>query len=81
VDELPAQALAGAAPVTPAGAIAGDAMADALDAAQLLDVDVDQLAGMLVLVADDGWPGVQCGEARQAEPARGSGVCRLAASW
>ena len=34
-----------------AGAIAGDAVADALEAAELLDVDVDQLAGMLALVA------------------------------
>ena len=33
--------------------VAGDAMADALEAAELLDVDVDQLAGMLPLVAAD----------------------------
>ena len=32
-------------------AVAGDAVADALEAAELLDVDVDQLAGMLALVA------------------------------
>ena len=31
----------------------GDAMADALEAAELLDVDVDQLAGLLPLVAPD----------------------------
>ena len=47
VDELPADAAA----LALAGAIAGDAMADALEAAELLDVDVDQLAGMLALVA------------------------------
>ena len=48
VDELPADAAASCAL---AGAIAGDAMADALEAAELLDVDVDHLAGMLALVA------------------------------
>ena len=32
-------------------AIAGDAVADALESAELLDVDVDHLAGMLALVA------------------------------
>ena len=36
-----------------AGAVAGDAMADAVEAAELLDVDVDQLAGVLALVAAD----------------------------
>ena len=35
-----------------ASAIAGDAVADAVDAAELLGVDVDQLAGLLALVAD-----------------------------
>ena len=40
VDELPAGAAA------PAGALAGDAVADPLEAAELLDVDVDQLAGL-----------------------------------
>ena len=39
VDELPA----GAAAL--AGALAGDAVADLLEAAELLDVEVDQLAG------------------------------------
>ena len=47
VDELPADA----ADAGLAGAVAGDAVADALEAAELLDVDVDQLAGMLALVA------------------------------
>ena len=36
-----------------AGAIAGDAMADAVELAELFDVDVDQLAGLLALVAAD----------------------------
>src|SRR5258706_14248331 len=34
-----------------AGAPAGDAMADAIEAAELLDVDVDDLARLLALVA------------------------------
>jgi hypothetical protein len=38
MDELPAQPLAAAAPVALAAAIAGDAMADAVDPAELLDV-------------------------------------------
>ena len=55
MNELPAGD-AGAAPVDPRlclrGAAAADAVADAADAAELLDVDVDQLAGPLALVAD-----------------------------
>ncbi len=39
--ELPADA----ASVAVAGAVAGDAMARAVEAAELLDVDVDELAG------------------------------------
>src|ERR1019366_538053 len=55
VDELPSGApapLAGRAPL--AGPIAGDAVADLLEAAELLDVDVDQLAGGLALIAHHG---------------------------
>jgi hypothetical protein len=37
----------------PAGARAGDAMADLLEAAELLDVEVEQLAGVVALVASD----------------------------
>jgi hypothetical protein len=37
-----------------AAAVAGDAMADAVDPAQFLDVEVDELAGSLPLVAV-GW--------------------------
>ena len=48
VDELPAGAARLA--LLP---VAGDAMADALEAAELLDVDVDQLARLLPLVAAD----------------------------
>ena len=47
VDELPADAAA----VGLAGAIAGDAMADAFEAAEFLDVDVDHVARLVALVA------------------------------
>ena len=47
VSILPAGALTAAM----AGAPAGDAMADAIEAAELLDVDVDDLARLLALVA------------------------------
>jgi hypothetical protein len=47
--ELPADTT----PIAPAGAIAGDAMADAVDAAELLDVNMDEFAGTVALIADD----------------------------
>lgn len=46
VDELPADAPV----VALSGSIAGDAMADLVEAAQLLDVDVDHLAGAIAFV-------------------------------
>lgn len=49
--ELPAETFAPSAPAALAGAVAGDAMPNAIDAAELLDVDVDQFAGMGALVA------------------------------
>ena len=49
MDELPAAA----ARAGIAGTFAGNAMTDALETAELLDVDVDHLAGMLALVAPD----------------------------
>lgn len=53
MDELPADAAA----LALAGAIAGDPVADPLEAPEFLDVDVDNLAGVLALVAFDrlGW--------------------------
>ena len=63
VDELPADA----AGLALACAVAGDAMADALEAAELLDVDVDQLAGMLALVAADRLGRLQRRDAVEAE--------------
>ena len=53
-----------------AGAIAGDAMADAVDAAKLLDVDMDELAGLFPLVADDGGLGVERLEAAKPKTAQ-----------
>ena len=47
VDELPADAAA----VALAGAVAGDAVADLIELAELFDVDVDQLARPLALVS------------------------------
>src|SRR3982750_3835748 len=47
VDELPSDAPA----LAMTGSIAGDAMADAVEAAELFGIDVDQFAGMLTLVA------------------------------
>jgi hypothetical protein len=53
VDEFPAGALAAAM----TGAASGDPVADAVEAAKLLDVEMDDLAGLLALVA---WSG-SCG--------------------
>lgn len=52
MDELPARPAAlGTAPGALACAIAGDVMTNPLEAAEVLDVDVDQLAGMGTLTA------------------------------
>lgn len=48
VDKFPADA----ASVALAGTVAGDAMADPGEAAELFDVEMDHLAGCFVLVAD-----------------------------
>src|ERR1700692_3757440 len=47
MNELPADATA----VALTGAIAGDAVTDLVKTTELLDVDVDQLAGMFALIA------------------------------
>jgi hypothetical protein len=52
--EHPAEPFAASAAVALAGPVAGDAVADAIDAAELLDVDMDELAGLLPLIAGDG---------------------------
>jgi hypothetical protein len=66
VDELPADA---AGPALP-GSLAGDAVADALETAELLDVDVDQLAGVLALVAPDRLGRLEGLELVEREPAQ-----------
>jgi hypothetical protein len=60
MDELPADAS------DSCGAVSVDTMADAADTAQLLDVDVDQLPGMLSLVSDDRFFGFEAAEPREA---------------
>ena len=52
-----------------AAAVAGDAVADPVEAAELLDVDVDQLAGVLALVAADRLGRLEVLEPAQAERA------------
>src|ERR1019366_3631122 len=49
-------------------AIAGDAMADLLETTELFDVDVDDLAGMLALVAAHRLGRFQCREPVEAAP-------------
>jgi hypothetical protein len=61
MQDLPAGTASGVAPV------AGDAVADAFDPAELLGVDVEQLAGTGALLADHGRPGLEGGEAAEAE--------------
>ena len=51
MDELPTASRARTTWVVLAGPITGDAMADALEAAELLDVEMDHAAWMLMLVA------------------------------
>ena len=50
--------------------VAGDAVADAIDAAELLDVEMDQLDGSVALVSDDVGPGLEGAELAEAEAAR-----------
>src|SRR5215212_2240740 len=62
MDILPSQPLATPPRVALAAAIAGDAVADAVDPAELLDVDVDHLAGMGTLIAPDRLGRFECAE-------------------
>lgn len=64
MDELPADATGPAL----AGALAGDAVACAIEPAQLLDVDVDQFAGMFALIAAHRLGRFQGLEPVQAQP-------------
>jgi hypothetical protein len=63
MDIFPAKPFAAVAPVALAVAVAGDAVADAVDPAEFLDVDVDQFAGMRAFVAPD-----RFGRFERAEP-------------
>src|SRR3954453_2683147 len=63
VDELPSDAPA----LALTGSIAGDAMANAVEAAELFDIDVDQFAGMLTLVAANRHGGFKRLDAVEAE--------------
>jgi len=70
VDELPARApcrsIAGAASVALFGAVAGDAVTNAVAAPELLDVDMDPFAGVLTLVAAHGLGRIEIALPRQA---------------
>jgi hypothetical protein len=86
MDILPAEASSGGASIALAGAIAGDAVAGPLDATELLDVDVQQLARALALVADDGRRGSRAvsrprPRRRSTTPTVETGRPRGAARW
>jgi hypothetical protein len=62
-------------PADPAGvalaaSVAGDPVADAIELAQLFNVDVDDLAWMLAFIAANGLGRLKRGETVQAEPAQ-----------
>jgi hypothetical protein len=71
MQELPPQTPPAAASIALSGAIAGDTMADAVDAAELLDVDVDQFARFVALVTDNRRPGIKSRKTPQAAAAQG----------
>jgi hypothetical protein len=64
VDILPTDPAA----VALAGPVAGDAVADALETSELLDIDVDQLSGALSFVATHGLGGLQVAQPAQSQP-------------
>src|SRR3954466_2001820 len=68
VDELPSDAPA----LALTGSITGDAMADPVEAAELFDIDVDQFAGMLTLVAANRRGGFKRLDAVEAEAPEGA---------
>ena len=57
-----------AAAVALASAIAGDAVADLVELAELFDVDVDQLAGMLAFITTNRRGRLQCAELVEPTP-------------
>src|SRR5258705_11220525 len=64
MDKLPADA----AGIALTGPIAGDAMADTIELTELFDVDVDQLAGPLTLIAAHRFGGLQGAQSIEAQP-------------
>src|SRR4029450_2177125 len=68
---------ADAALITLASAVAGDAVSDLIELTELFDFDVDQLAGMLALIAPHRLGGLERAEPVEPEPpqdaAHGSG--------
>ena len=66
MDELPAGAFTSGPCVALPAAVAGDAVADLVEAAELLDVDVDELAGVLAFVAPHRLGRLEVPEAAQA---------------
>ena len=54
VSELPSGSLASAAGLALAFTISGNAMANGIEAAEFFDIDVDDLTGLLALVARPG---------------------------
>jgi hypothetical protein len=68
MDKLPAEPFAPCSPIALSSAIAGDAVANAIDPAELLDVDVDHLARMLALVAASRFARLQCTDLVEPEP-------------
>jgi hypothetical protein len=67
MDELPTDAS------DSGGSVAVDAMSDTADTPQLLDIDVDQLAGTISLISDHGRLGLEALEPREAAASQDTG--------
>src|SRR5271170_5087660 len=75
--ELPSEAFAARSSIALTGPVAGDSVADAVDAAEFFDVEVDHLAGIGAFVAPDWFYGVEIPHSAKAgatqSPAYGCG--------
>jgi len=73
--ELPTEPFAARSSTALTGAVAGDPVADAVDAAEFLDVEVDHLAGIGALITPHGFDGIEISHPAQAgstqDPAHG----------
>src|SRR5947209_1773387 len=76
MDKLPAEPFAPGTSIALPSALTGDAMADAVDPAELLDVDVDHLTRMLALVAARRFARLQCTDLVEPEPPQDAADCR-----